>query len=99
MALQLSKPELHLLVLQAELYLYKFAEHRAVPHSLRIDAADNTRLPVFHSVTRTPEELSIFTSLRLEKDEALVVDSEGPYACLRIRGPLDLTLTGMYTFL
>lgn len=46
----------------------------------------------FHSVTRTPEEISILTSRSFSPNDLTTAGAtvEGPYKLLRLRGPLPL---------
>lgn len=50
----------------------------------------------FFSITRTPEELSIVC---LESHVAAELPSDTGWRCLKVEGPLDLTLTGIFASL
>jgi hypothetical protein len=47
----------------------------------------------FYSVTRTSEELSVVTCLSCPPDEGIICDNG--WRILKIKGPLDLSLTGI----
>ena len=50
-----------------------------------------TRGPFF-SITRTPEELSVVCA---DADVPEGVKRDGPWACFKVKGPLDFGLTGI----
>lgn len=75
------------------MHLIRLPSSIALPPSFRIDDAPLLP-PSFLSVTRTPEETSVITSLPW-KDEELPTGQhtvEGPFKLLRIRGPLELNM-------
>ena len=46
----------------------------------------------FFSITRTPEELSVVCA---DADVPEGVKRDGPWACFKVKGPLDFGLTGI----
>ena len=90
--LDLNDSSLHLVTLPDDLWLLRFTADVNLPRDLSMDVPVD--LACFHSVIRTGEELSIFTGLPVRDSYEGLQAKEGPYRAFRIRGPLDLSLTG-----
>lgn len=89
---KLVDPALHILTVSTPVHLFRLPQGCAVPQPFRVDDAPLIS-PSFHSVTRTPEETSIFSTLPWN-DTSLPPGAvvEGPFQLLRVRGPLDLSM-------
>lgn len=94
--LDLRDKRLHIAVLATRLHLYQLPTAVVLPEELQLPRQEDA----FYSITYAPGEVSIVTSVLAVSDpvKALQRDGsinyEGPWACLKINGPMDLTLTG-----
>lgn len=94
--LNLADPRLHVAVLPVRLHLYQLEAGLALPEELQLPTKDQQ----FYSVTYAPGEVSIVTPtlavgdvvMKLKRQER--IKYEGPWSCLKINGPMDLTMTG-----
>ena len=77
-------PVLTLDILPGSFAIVRLPPHHPVP--------DWPASPAFCSITRTPDELSVVCP---ESDMPPGAPSSGAWRCLRVRGPLDLSLKGV----
>lgn len=80
----MNHPSLTLFVLDIELAVCRLEPNESVP--------DWVAQSPFYSVTRTLDELSIVCA-QLDMPDG--VQSEKSWACLKVQGPLDFSLTGV----
>jgi len=94
----------HIIQHTAPFYLFKLAPTVPIPEPITSALLSPTDPNAFVSVTRTHEEISIVTTLALHDDfdvkSALVKPEDGQdpvtqWAALTIKGPMDLSLTGI----
>ncbi|KZO93967.1 hypothetical protein CALVIDRAFT_539338 [Calocera viscosa TUFC12733] len=90
---------LHLIVLPSRLFIYKLPITSKLPASLvdSLIAPVAPNIPVFTSITRTGEELSIVTDVQILPTE-FDVKPEGidiPWRALKVQGPMEHSLTGI----
>lgn len=83
-----TRPQLDISILPGVMGIYRLDPSAAIPAW----AADSP----FFSITRTPDELSIVC---LEDHGMAGIPSDGGWRCLKVEGPLDLTLTGIFASL
>lgn len=94
--LDFADPRLHVEALPVRLHLYQLAPALALPEELQLPGNDQQ----FYSVTFAPGEVSIVTPTLAVSDAVETLKKEGklkyegPWSCLKINGPMDLTLTG-----
>lgn len=95
--LNLSDRRLHVAALSERLHLYQLAADSAIPPELQLPAGKSG---LFYSVTYAAGEVSIVTPVLAVSDavaelkRAEKLKYEGPWTCLKINGPMDLTMTG-----
>lgn len=92
----LQDHRLHVVALRTRLHLYQLHVNMAVPKELQFPAASDE----FYSITHTRDEVSIVTSVGTtrtveELEEQGRVKHEGPWTCLRVNGPMELSMTGI----
>lgn len=96
--LDLRDPRLHIAALPAHLHLYQLPTSIVLPEELQLPRQEES----VYSITYAPNEVSILTSVLAVSDsvKALQRDGtikyDGPWTCLKINGPMDLTLTGRF---
>ncbi|KAF2096344.1 hypothetical protein NA57DRAFT_77949 [Rhizodiscina lignyota] len=95
--LNLRDPRLHIAALEARLHLYQLPPDIVLPEELQLPRQKDA----FYSITYTSNEISIITQTLAVSDSVKELQKqgtlkyEGPWSCLKINGPMDLTLTGV----
>lgn len=88
MPLDLSHPALHIIPQPSPLHLHQYPISSTLPEW-------TTRPLDFFSVIRTLEEVSIVYSHESRIHDDTTKEYEGPWRALRVRGPMELTMTGV----
>jgi hypothetical protein len=94
--LDLRDQRLHVAALEARLHLYQIAPTAELPEELQAPRQGKA----FYSITYADDEVSIISPV-LAISEAVMklktdgsIKYEGPWTCLKVNGPMDLTMTG-----
>ncbi|GAA6017430.1 hypothetical protein JCM11491_006655 [Sporobolomyces phaffii] len=103
--LDLSHPSLQLSFLPTRLSILQFSPTRRIPRALVELATAPGRDVPFVSITRTRAEVSIIVetdrvvessgSLSSDDEPVCPIESSGPWIALVVKGPMDLSLTGI----
>lgn len=99
MPLDLNHPALHILPQPTPFHLLQYPPNTSIPSSLYTNPDY-----AFCSVIKTPEEISIVVSLSTPNDEplkevegmGLATEKDGPWKALRVRGPMELSMSPRY---
>ncbi|GAA5981590.1 hypothetical protein JCM5350_008034 [Sporobolomyces pararoseus] len=104
MTLDLSQPALRLSFSPTPLSIIQFSASQRTPKPLVDLLTSETSLP-FLSITRTPTETSIIVPTKVVEElyspsstnipSETPIESSGPWSCLVVAGPMDLSLTGI----
>jgi hypothetical protein len=94
MPLDLSNKALHILAQPTPFHLLQYPSDSQVPSTIFTNPAYT-----FASVIKTPEEISIVVSAHTKDETKLTKidgmgeanESDGPWAALRVRGPMELS--------
>lgn len=95
--LDLQDPRLHITALEARLHLFQLPPEIVLPEELQLPRENEA----LYSITYAKDEVSILTPTLAESDPVKqlrqdgTLKYEGPWTCLKLAGPMDLTLTGM----
>ncbi|GAA5946968.1 hypothetical protein JCM3775_005060 [Rhodotorula graminis] len=98
--LDLSNPALELSFLPTQLSVIQLAPSRAIPPKL-VEAVTSAGPDDFVSITRCPDEISVILATTLLDElypptaKEQPVESLGPWVAVKVKGPMDLSLTGI----
>lgn len=88
MPLDLTHPALHILPSSTPFHVHQYPADSPLPEWSTLPLA-------FFSATRTPHELSIVYSNETRFQDDTTKEYEGPWRALQVRGPMELTMTGV----
>jgi hypothetical protein len=94
--LDLKDKRLHIAALEARLHLYQLPRTTEIPEELQAPSKEDS----FYSITYASDEASVITTvlaisepvMKLKLDGS--IKYEGPWTCLKVNGPMDLSMTG-----